>query len=476
MKIRLSLLCLTVFGLAGCQSMVAPLKQEAAPVTAEKNVVELLQSVEVSRSVSNALPRVVVETRKLASFDGPPVDVWDRMRRGFSMPSLETPSVEPIAKRFAQNGFLKHSAPRARLYLHYILSEVEKRHMPSELALLPFVESAMNPQALSPVGAMGAWQFMPGTGKRFDMRISRLVDDRKNLMESTRGALDYLQVLHDQFGDWDLALAAYNWGEGSVARAQNRNRALGLPVDYLSIKKPTETRNYVPTLEAMKRILLEPEKYGVSLPDISDAPYLREVSVQRDMDVDLVLRMTGMSAAEFMALNPSVKRPLLMAAATPTLLLPTGVAEHFCKELASYRGKTAKWTAIRLQKDQRVESLAARHGAKPEVLRQVNSIPKGMKLVAGSTLLVPVSRAASAQVDENLVATAEMSLKADIVRIHLVARKGETLKAVSKRVNLNLADLVRWNNKVSARKKLHKGQALVAFVPYDMASKYGKKS
>ena len=476
MKIRLSVLCLTVFGLAGCQSMVVPLRQEAAPVIAGVSAVEALPSVEVRKSISHVLPRVVIETKQLSSYEGPPVDVWDRMRRGFVMTALETSSVEPIARRFAQNNFMTHSGTRARLYRYYILSEVEKRHMPSELALLPFVESAMNPQALSPVGAMGVWQFMPGTGKRFDMRLSILVDDRKNLLESTRVALDYLQVLHDQFGDWNLALAAYNWGEGSVARAHNRNRALGLPVDYLSIKKPTETSNYVPTLEAMKRIVLDPAKYGVSLPDISDAPYLREVSVQRDMDVDLVLRMTGMSAAEFMALNPSVKRPLLMAAATPTLLLPTGVAEHFSKELAAHRGKVSTWTAVRVQNDQRIESLAARHGAKPEVLRQVNSIPKGMKLAAGSTLLVPVSRAASAQVDENLVATAEMSLKADIVRIHLVARKGETLKAVSKRVNLNLADLVRWNNKVSVRKKLHKGQALVAFVPYDMASKYGKKS
>lgn len=476
MKIRLSLLCLTVFGLAGCQSMEMPLRQDAAPVISDVSAVEMLPSVDVGKPASHVLNRVVIESNPLPPVEEPPVDVWDRMRRGFAMPPLDSSAVEQIAQRFAQNDFMRHSGPRARLYLHYILLEIEKRNMPTELAMLPFVESAMNPQARSQVGAMGVWQFMPGTGRRFDMRISRLVDDRKNLMESTRGALDYLQLLHEKFGDWQLALASYNWGEGNISRAQDRNRALGLPVDYLSLKMPAETRNYVPTLEALKRIVLNSDRYGVNLPVIADAPYLREVAIDRDMDVDLAVHMAKISDAEFFALNPSVKRPLLMAVATPILLLPISVAESFNKALAAYRGKIAKWTAIRLKNDQRVATLAKRHGTRSKTLRNINNIPKGMTLLAGSTVLVPVSLAAPNQVGETMVATARLDLRADTVRVRLRARKGETLKAVSKRVNLKFADLVRWNSKVSAHKKLSKGQKLVAYVSYDDASRFGKKS
>lgn len=189
----------------------------------------------------------------------------------------------------------------------------------------------------------------------------------------------------------------------------------------MSIKKPIETNNYVPTLEALKRIVQEPERYGASLPDIVDAPYFREVAISQDMDVNVALKLSGLSEMEFLALNPSVKRPLIMAAATPRLLLPFDAAERFDSRLVNHRGKIANWTAIKLSESQRVESIASRFGTTASALRQVNSIPSGMKPGAGSTLLVPSSRVSASQVDDAMVATAAMSLTRDVVRIQLTA-------------------------------------------------------
>lgn len=401
---------------------------------------------------------------------GSPVDIWDRLRRGFAMPPLESPVVEKFAQRFADTAYLAKGRDRARRYLFFILEEVEKRGMPTEFALLPFVESSMNPQARSPVGAMGAWQFMPGTGRRFDMRISRLVDDRKNVMESTRAALDYLQQLHGQFGDWHLVLAGYNWGEGNVARAQKRNQARGLGDDYLSLSMPDETRNYVPQLEALKRLIAEPERYGALLPEIPNRPSFQQVAVPGDIDTALAIRWAGVSEAEFFALNPSVKRPLLMAAATPTLLLPFDAAERFISRQNGHTGRRANWTAITLAKNQRVESIAAQHGATSRLIRNTNGIPAGMKPTAGSTLLVPILRGKQRSVGEATVSNASLGFVPDVVKVKLRARKGDTLATLARRTRLNAADLSRWNKKLHTRTRLAAGQTVIAFVHPDLAA------
>lgn len=400
---------------------------------------------------------------------GPPVDVWDRLRRGFAMPPLKSPAAEQFARHFADIAYLTKGQDRTRRYLFFILEEVEKRGMPTELVLLPFVESSMNPQARSPVGAMGAWQFMPGTGRRFDMRISRLVDDRKNVMESTRAALDYLQQLHDQFGDWHLSLAAYNWGEGNVARAQIRNRVRGQDDDYMSLSMPTETRNYVPQLEALKRLIADPEFYGALLPEIPNRPYFQQVAVPGDIDTDIAIRWSGVSEAEFFALNPSVRRPLLMAAATPTLLLPFDAAARYAARQKGYAGKRANWTTITLAKNQRVESIAAKHGSTSRMIRNTNGIPVGMKPTAGSTLLVPILRGDRRSVGEATVTNASLSFVPDVVQVKLRARKGDTLSTLARRSRLDATDLARWNKKLHTRTRLVAGQTVIAFVHPDLA-------
>jgi membrane-bound lytic murein transglycosylase D len=394
----------------------------------------------------------------------PPTDLWDRLRRGFAMPRLETRAAEQFARHFAATGFLLKTESRARRYLYYFLEEIERRGLPTELALLPFVESSMNPHARSQVGAMGAWQFMPATGRRFDMRVSHLVDDRKSVLESTRGAMAYLESLYAQFGDWSLALASYNWGEQNVARAQERNRSRGLRDDYLSLTLPRETRNYVPQLEGLKRLILDPARYGATLPAIPNEPYFREVAVGQDMDVDLALRFAGITEAEFFALNAAVRRPLVIAAATPRLLLPHGAAERFEARRAAHAGPTASWTAIRLGESQRVETLAARMGIGAQELRRLNGIPPGMKPTVGSSVIVPKSEADGGGVAGDLVQNAYLNLSPEVKRITVRVRRGETLSGIAARLGVRPADLARWNPGTTPASRLKAGQQLVAFV------------
>ena len=176
-------------------------------------------------------------------------DLWLRVRRGFAIPDLDTDLVRKGEQWYTSRpDYVARMTERSSRYMFYIVEEIERRGMPTELALLPFIESAFNPQAISGAKASGMWQFMAATGKDFDLKQNVFRDDRRNVIASTRAALDYLTKLHGQFGDWQLALAAYNWGEGSVQRAIDRNQRAGKPTDYLSLKMPEETRYYVPKL------------------------------------------------------------------------------------------------------------------------------------------------------------------------------------------------------------------------------------
>lgn len=477
---------LLLFGLlstSACQTVILPPWDNAAHSLEREST---LATTKVSKNrddarliTSSVATPLALSDQKPQSVDvieEPPKNLWVRLQRGFAMPRLEMPASESFAQHFAAKNHLAKIDGRVRRYLFYIIEELEKRGMPTELALLPVVESAMNPQSRSPVGAAGPWQFMPATGKRFDMRISHLVDDRKNVMQSTKGALDYLQKLYAQFGDWHLALAAYNWGEGSVQKAINRNLAAGLPTDFIGLiaRMPAETRNYVPQLEALKRIVANPE-YGATLPFIVNAPYFQEVAVDRDIDVSLLLRLTGMSSTDFFALNPSVRAPVMMAAATPRLLLPMDAANRFAKQLAEYRGKTSSWTVIKLSNAKRIETIAKEHGGNASALREVNSVPSGMKVAAGSSVLVPTSRQ-SVQVNESTVSNAVMVLTPDVERVQLSSKKGETLPSIAQRLNLNISDLRRWNSKLSANKRLAKGQKYIVFVHPDLATRLKSNS
>ncbi|MES2298053.1 MAG: transglycosylase SLT domain-containing protein [Pseudomonadota bacterium] len=403
-------------------------------------------------------------------------DLWGHMRRGFAVPPLTHELVATHARRFAAKDFLAARAERIGLYLPLIIEELEQRQMPLELALLPLVESALNPHARSAVGAVGFWQFMTPTAHDFELRTSHLVDDRKNLRQATRAALDYLQRLYQQFGDWHLAMAAYNWGEGNIAKAAARQRQLGLPVNFntLAPHMPAETRNYVPQILALAQLVAAPDKYSTRLPALPDHNPLVEVKLRHDIDLSLVLQMSGISQREFSALNPAVKPPLVLAAATPRLLLPADAALRFESKLSEHTGSTASWSVQKLGRTQALEQLVARHGASLELVRQINAIPHGMKPAAGSTLLLPGAAPAGSRVNAELVASASLSVVPDIVKVTTRARPKESLADVARRCGVRMQDLGKWNQVPPKRqqKALTKGRVLTVWVAREHAAAY----
>jgi membrane-bound lytic murein transglycosylase D len=262
------------------------------------------------------------------------------------MPNLEGNLVQDREQWYASKpDYILRMTERSRKYLFYIVEELETRRMPTELALLPFIESAFNPQAVSTAKAAGMWQFMPATGKYFELKQNIFRDDRRSIQESTRAALDYLQKLYGMFGDWHLALAAYNWGEGSVSRALAKNKAAGLGLSYGELSMPNETRYYVPKLQAVKNIIAKPQSFQVQLANIPNHPYFQSVPLTRDIDVSLVSKLAEIPIEDFKALNPSANRPVLLAAGTPQILLPWDNADVFEKNLQDLKGpRLASWT------------------------------------------------------------------------------------------------------------------------------------
>lgn len=229
------------------------------------------------------------------------------------------------------------------------------------------------------------WQFMPATGSDYQLKQNAFRDDRRDVLASTRAALDYLQRLYGMFGDWHLALAAYNWGEGSVSRAIARNQKLGLGTSYTELTMPAETRMYVPKLQAVKNIVANPQAFRTELPLIENHPYFQTVDITHDIDVSLVASLAGVREEDFRALNPSLHRPVILAAGMPQILLPWDNAKVFLKNLEAHReGQYASWTVWSVPTTMTVATAAQRVGMSENDLRSVNRIPPRMMIKAGS--------------------------------------------------------------------------------------------
>ncbi|OYT99436.1 MAG: lytic transglycosylase [Burkholderiales bacterium PBB1] len=399
---------------------------------------------------------------------GAQTDLWARVRRGFKMPDLDTDLVHERERWYASRpDYVERMTTRGSRYLFHIVEELEARGMPTELALLPFIESAFNPQAISSAKASGMWQFMPATGRDFALTQNIFRDDRRDVLASTRAALDYLQRLYAQFGDWHLALAAYNWGEGSVQRAIARNQKAGLPTDYLSLKMPDETRNYVPKLQAVKNIISAPESFSLSLPAVANHPYFLGVPIQRDIDVDLAARLAGVSLDEFKTLNPQMNKPVILAAGTPQVLLPYDNASAFIRNLSEHRAPLASWTAWVAPKTMRPGDAARQVGMSEAALCSVNRIPPRMLVKAGSTLLVPRSEQRSTDVAEHVAENAVMQLTPDVPprrRVVLKAGKADTVASIARRYRVGAAQVAEWNS-VSSSARFKPGAAIVVYQP-----------
>ena len=379
----------------------------------------------------------------------PPRELWERIRRGYAMPDLQDPLVTDREQWYSSRpDYILRMTERSSKYLFHIVEELERRNMPTELALLPFIESAFNPQAVSSAKAAGMWQFMPATGKYFDLKQNAFKDDRRDVLASTRAALDYLQKLYGMFGDWHLALAAYNWGEGSVGRAIARNKKAGLGTGYLDLNMPAETRMYVPKLQAVKNIVANPQSFRAELPVIGNHPYFQQVQLSRDIDVALAAKLADVKIEDFKALNPAAHRPVIIASGTPQILLPWDNAQVFQRNFAAHsQGQLASWTAWTAPSTLSVAEVARRVGMGEAELRSVNNIPPRMLIKSGSTLLVSRSAKMQSDVAVSVVDNAQLSLAPEVVtrRTVVKARKGDTLATVAKRYNLSAASVAQWN-------------------------------
>ncbi len=383
------------------------------------------------------------------------------------MRELDSPLVKRNQQWYAsQPEYVARMTGRAQRYLYFIVEEVERRGMPMEIALLPIIESAFHPGAYSVASASGIWQFIPSTGKNFGMPQNWWYDGRRDIVSATHGALDYLQKLHGMFGDWELALAAYNCGENAVLRAQARNHKLGLPVNYASLKLPPETRNYVPKLLAVKHIISDPASFGLVLQPIANQLYFAPVITARHIDVKLAAELADITLDEFMALNPAHNRPVILQEHGEVLLLPVGKVETFRANLERYSAPLVSWQTYRSKKGERLDQIAPRFGLSLAALRTTNSLSAHAKLSNGQALLVPISFHGNGKHAENefepfnLHFAPSAPLLESAVR-HIV-RKGDTLNGIARRYQVRLASLQSWNKGV---KILRLGQQIYVVQP-----------
>jgi membrane-bound lytic murein transglycosylase D len=361
----------------------------------------------------------------------PAEDIWQRIRQGFAMPDLDNALVRRKTAEYArQPDYLQRVFERSRFYLYHIVEELEKRGLPTELALLPMVESAFNPMAYSRAHASGLWQFVPGTGRRFELKQNWWYDGRRDVVDSTNAALDYLTYLYERHGDWHLALASYNWGENAVARAIAKNRKARKPTDYSSLRVPRETREYVPKLQALKNIIANPQLHGIALDPIPNQPYFAVVDEPPDIDVALAAKLADMPVEEFIALNPGFSRPFIRAEIVTRIVLPADKVGVFHGNLAKHdRDSLVSWQVYRPKGGEHLGAIAEKFGVPVSELKRVNGIATHSWRVP-QLLAVPMYPPPTAP--------------QPVRPVHLV-KPGDTLSAIAARYRVRVADLKRWN-------------------------------
>lgn len=381
-------------------------------------------------------------------------DVWQRVRAGFKIEDAASnnPLVAVHENWYASRpDYVHRMVERSRRYMFHIVEEVDRRAMPMEIALLPMIESAFNPTALSPSSASGIWQFIPSTGRLYGLKQDAWYDGRRDFTAATNAALDYLGKLYLDFGDWELALAAYNCGEGCVARAIQKNVDRGLPTDYASLSLPNETRNYVPKLLAIKNLVSDPERFGIVIDTLPNEPYFGQVTVNASLDVRSAARLAGMSSDEFVALNAAFPRNLIRSDTPINLLVPVDKADRFQRNLES--GTWDSWQPYAAQKGERPEAIARRFDVSVARLKEHNQFQlKRGKLARAQTILVPVK-------GRGVVTrpTAPSGLETTDINQHVVKR-GDTLYSVARRYELSVAQLAQANTGLDG--KLKSGQIL----------------
>jgi membrane-bound lytic murein transglycosylase D len=389
----------------------------------------------------------------------PDADLWHRIRVGFQMEPLDSPLVLEHERWYSsRQDYIKRFVDRGSRYLHHIVEQVERRKMPTEIALLPVIESAFTPRAMSRAKASGIWQFIPSTGKNYGLTQDWWRDNRNDIVAATDAALNYLQRLHDMFGSWELALAAYNCGEGCVGRAIAWNQKRNLPTDYLSLSRlPPETRNYVPKLVAVKNIVLAPLVYGIEIDSIPNEPYFTTVVAPARIDVKVAAQLAGMTEEEFKALNPAHNKPVAVAS-TGTLVVPLDKADLFRENLENYDQPLVSWTTYAAKKGESIDAIAQRHGLTPAALRAANDgvrLDKKGRLRAAGNVIVPMRKgAAPAKAEAPIVAKAPAAIASSPKATPApsapsastyVVRAGDTLYGIARKFNTAVETLMSLN-------------------------------
>jgi len=386
-----------------------------------------------------------------------PDNLWERIRHGFGVPNISSPVVLDRQIWYASRpSAIKIMLQRSRRYLYHIVEELERRGMPTELALLPMVESAFNPMAYSRAKASGLWQFIPSTGKSYNLQQNWWIDARRDIVASTTAALDYLQFLYEMHGDWHLALASYNWGENAVARAIEKNKARHLPTDYLNLTMPAETRYYVPKLQALKNIVANPAAFGIDLDPIPNEPYFVTVERTQDIDIRTAAKLADMTVEELITLNPAYNRPVITAAQSQTLVLPADHAEIFRANLASHDKPLSSWQTYTLKPGDKLERIAAAYGIALARLKQVNGIGPRSKIGTGQQILVPLKGSSAANEPLPAVFRPPQMPEPRMQKVLYTVKKGDTLPSIAQRYRVSVDDIRRWNTigRLAAGQKL----------------------
>jgi membrane-bound lytic murein transglycosylase D len=390
-------------------------------------------------------------------------DLFNRIRGGMQLDEVSRNAITQQLNFYAANpDYLERSFGRAELYLYHIVTELEARGMPLELALLPVVESAFEPFAYSRARASGLWQFIPATGSHFGLKQNWWYDGRRDVVESTRAALDYLQYMHKLFqGDWLLAIAGYNCGESNVLRAIKRNRSAGRPTDFWSLTLPKETRAYVPKLLAMKRLVANPEDYGLEFSAIPNQPYFERVATLGQIDLKLAAEIAGVTPEELFELNPAFHRWATDPAGPHFLLLPNENAAVFRENISQLTpDQRLSVSLYTVQEGDSVASVARQFDTSIEALRELNGLPSGV-LTVGSSLKIPsakitlppkVARAA-ARVDQYERRAAKRP------HVHVVVKRGDSLWRIAKRNGMDVKTLAKLNG-LNTSATLRAGQKL----------------
>ncbi|WP_455210128.1 LysM peptidoglycan-binding domain-containing protein [Kaarinaea lacus] len=375
-------------------------------------------------------------------------NIWHRVRKGFSLNGYEHKRVDAELKWYANHqGYIDRITTRATPFLFYILAEVEKRHMPTEIALLPIVESAFQPYAYSPGQAAGMWQFIAATGQRYGLEMNWWYDGRRDVYQSTQAALDFLIDLYQHFdSDWLLALAAYNSGQGTVDRAIRANQRAGKKADFWSLHLPKETRDYVPKLLAISALIDEPRAFGVRLSIIPDKPYFEKVDIGAQIDLALAAKMADMTVDELYSLNPAFNRWATAPDGPHYLLVPLDKAKNFKQNLAKTDLKEAiKWSQHKVQPGETLSFIAERYKTTVNAIQKINKISDAT-IVSGESLIIPVTSASTGVTQGK--------------KVEHKVEQGDTFWDIAKQYSVSIKHIAEWNS-MTPEDFLIPGQTLV---------------